>query len=112
LKAFYDILVSSAETIGAFNAGFDTVNLHRPTTATAKLTSAAAAYRRKLKLTAKLETSSITIQSQALKPGAFNTGFNWCQPAPPRRGVPPQDFARLRPVALRVPPQIEIESKV
>jgi hypothetical protein len=35
LKAVYDIIVSSAETIGAFNAGFDTVNLHpltmRPT---------------------------------------------------------------------------------
>jgi len=31
LKAVYDILASSAETIGTFNTGFDTVNLHRPT---------------------------------------------------------------------------------
>jgi hypothetical protein len=31
LKAVYDIRVSSAETIGAFNSGFDSGNLHRPT---------------------------------------------------------------------------------
>jgi hypothetical protein len=31
LKAVHHITVSSAETIGAFNAGLDTVNLHRPT---------------------------------------------------------------------------------
>ena len=31
LKAVYEIPVSSAETVGAFNTGFDTVNLHRPT---------------------------------------------------------------------------------
>ena len=31
LKAVYHILVSSDETIGAFNTGFDTVKLHRPT---------------------------------------------------------------------------------
>ena len=31
MKAVYDILVSSAETIGAFNTDFDTGNLHRPT---------------------------------------------------------------------------------
>jgi hypothetical protein len=30
LKAFQHIVASSAETIGAFNAGFETVNLHRP----------------------------------------------------------------------------------
>jgi hypothetical protein len=33
LLAVHHILVSSAETIGAFNTGFDTANLHRPTTA-------------------------------------------------------------------------------
>jgi len=33
LKAVHHILASSAETIGAFNTGFDTVNLHRPTAA-------------------------------------------------------------------------------
>ena len=27
------MLVSSTESLGAFNAGFDTVNLHRPTVA-------------------------------------------------------------------------------
>jgi len=32
---FHHIVVSSAETIGAFNTGFDTVNLHRPTAAEA-----------------------------------------------------------------------------
>jgi len=31
LKAVNEILLSSAETIGAFNTGFDTVNMHRPT---------------------------------------------------------------------------------
>jgi len=31
LKAVHHILASSAETIGAFNTGFDTVILHRPT---------------------------------------------------------------------------------
>jgi len=31
LKAVYDIRVSSADTIGAFNTGFETVNLHHPT---------------------------------------------------------------------------------
>jgi len=31
LKAFHHIIVSSAETTGTFNTGFDTVNLHRPT---------------------------------------------------------------------------------
>jgi len=31
LKAAYHILVSGAETMGAFNTGFETVNLHRPT---------------------------------------------------------------------------------
>jgi hypothetical protein len=31
LKAVHHILVSSAETKGAFHTGFDTVNLHRPT---------------------------------------------------------------------------------
>jgi len=30
-KAVYHILVSRAETVGAFNTDFDTVNLHRPT---------------------------------------------------------------------------------
>jgi len=29
LTAVYEIPVSSAETVGAFNMGFDTVNLHR-----------------------------------------------------------------------------------
>jgi hypothetical protein len=33
LKAVLHIVASSAETIGAFNTGFDTVNLHRPTVA-------------------------------------------------------------------------------
>jgi hypothetical protein len=32
MKAVHHILVSSAETRRAFNTGFDTVNLHRPTT--------------------------------------------------------------------------------
>jgi hypothetical protein len=31
LKAVDDILVSSADTKGAFNTGFDTVNMQRPT---------------------------------------------------------------------------------
>jgi NADPH-dependent 2,4-dienoyl-CoA reductase/sulfur reductase-like enzyme len=31
VKAGYHILVTRAETIGAFNTGFDTANLHRPT---------------------------------------------------------------------------------
>jgi hypothetical protein len=31
LKAVYAILVSSAETTGTFRAGFDIVDLHRPT---------------------------------------------------------------------------------
>jgi hypothetical protein len=31
LTSIYDITVLSAETIGAFNAGFDIVNLHHPT---------------------------------------------------------------------------------
>jgi len=35
LKAVHHILASSAETIGAFNTGLDTVNLHRPTVAMA-----------------------------------------------------------------------------
>jgi len=38
LKAIYDIRVSSAETMGAFNTGFDTVNLHRPTLDVSKIT--------------------------------------------------------------------------
>jgi hypothetical protein len=33
LKAVYRIVLSSVETMGAFNTGFDTVNLHRPTEA-------------------------------------------------------------------------------
>jgi hypothetical protein len=33
LKAVYDVIVSSAETIGAFNTGFDTIDLHRPSSA-------------------------------------------------------------------------------
>jgi len=37
MKAAYDIVVSSAESIGAFNAGFDNVNLHGPTTVPSKL---------------------------------------------------------------------------
>jgi hypothetical protein len=35
LKAAYDVLASSAETIGAFSTDSYTVNLHRPTTVTA-----------------------------------------------------------------------------
>ena len=31
MKAVYHVLVSSAETKGAFNTGFAPVNLHRPT---------------------------------------------------------------------------------
>jgi hypothetical protein len=31
LKAVHHTWISSAETKGAFNTGFDTVNLHRPT---------------------------------------------------------------------------------
>ena len=30
MKAVHHVLVSRAETIGTFNTGFDTVNLHRP----------------------------------------------------------------------------------
>jgi hypothetical protein len=30
LKADYDVTVPSAESIGAFNTGFDTVSLHHP----------------------------------------------------------------------------------
>jgi len=33
LKAFHHIIVSSAETMGGFNTGFETVNLHHPTVA-------------------------------------------------------------------------------
>jgi hypothetical protein len=31
LKALQDIIVPSAESIGVFNTGFNTVNLHHPT---------------------------------------------------------------------------------
>jgi hypothetical protein len=31
LKAVDHIIVSSAETMGAFNTAFDAINLHRPT---------------------------------------------------------------------------------
>jgi hypothetical protein len=31
LKALHHIVASSAETTGAFNLGFDILNLHRPT---------------------------------------------------------------------------------
>jgi hypothetical protein len=31
LKVVHQIVVSSADTIGAFHPGFDAVNLHRPT---------------------------------------------------------------------------------
>jgi hypothetical protein len=55
LKAFHHIVASSAETIGAFNTGFDTVNLHRLTrnsaaashTAESSAASAAMVKRRK-----------------------------------------------------------------
>jgi hypothetical protein len=35
LKAVYRVVLSSVETMRAFNSGFDTVNLHRPTFAAA-----------------------------------------------------------------------------
>jgi len=38
LKEVHHIIASSAETIGAFNTGFDTANLHRPATAAAART--------------------------------------------------------------------------
>jgi hypothetical protein len=41
LKAVHDIIGSSAEPIGAFNTGFDTVNLHRPTRVMAPAPAAA-----------------------------------------------------------------------
>jgi hypothetical protein len=31
LKAVFDVVVSITDTMGAFNTGFETVNLHRPT---------------------------------------------------------------------------------
>jgi hypothetical protein len=34
LKAFHPIVAESAESIGTFNTGFDTVNLLRPTSPT------------------------------------------------------------------------------
>jgi hypothetical protein len=60
LKAVYHILVSIADTISGFNTGFDTVNLHRPTSrATAIATTLRpAVYRRNFKLTAYFESSS------------------------------------------------------
>jgi len=36
MKAVQHIVVSSADTIGAFNTGFGRVNLHPPTTAPSK----------------------------------------------------------------------------
>jgi hypothetical protein len=63
LKAVYHILVSSAETIGAFNSGFDTVNLHRPTGVNQHevaegVTGSAAAQRLLLDVAAQVEIES------------------------------------------------------
>jgi hypothetical protein len=63
-EAVYDVIVSSVETIGAFNTGFDAVNLHRPTTVSPHavfpydITLCTSVQRRRLILKAKLEATS------------------------------------------------------
>ena len=70
LKAVHHILVSSADTIGAFNTDFDTVNLHRPTLTIAeptRLTSSPGGLRHANATVAVPSSAGSDARSEALK---------------------------------------------
>jgi hypothetical protein len=87
LKAVRHVKVSSAETIGAFNTGSDTGNLHRPTTAMPLCPHAKMVFslnvpradplmkRRILNLKANFKSSSSGFSFKRLFPGAFDVGL-------------------------------------
>jgi len=82
LKVVRHIIVSSAETISAFNTEFEPVNLHHPTAAAAAgffsslSESDSDVYRRKSNLKAEVESSFTIFQVQVLSSRRFQLGFD------------------------------------
>jgi hypothetical protein len=75
------IQASSAESMGAFNTGFETANQHRLTLGDTTSTCTSGRfhlyinYRRHMNLEAKIEIGSSYVSCKRLVPGGFNVGL-------------------------------------